>query len=519
MARPRTVAVPAALAAAAALIVSGCTTGSSGSSSSGGGDAFRFATVSDANTFDPALGTAATDYTFARMQFATLVYRDADHTILPGLAEKWTSTPDSATFTLRKGLTCSDGKPLTAADVAASLRRFADPATGAAQAPLAFGPGAKVTVTSDDTAGTVGIKLARAWSDMVPALALTGAGIVCGPGLKDPKALARGPVAGAGTGPYTLTDVQRGRAYTFKLRDGYNAFPAYKKEPQGKRAATVKLSIVSNESTAANQLSTGALDYVAFTGPDAARFAGGNYTVTVAPLLRMFIVFNERPGHPGADPRFRKAVAQALDPNAFNRVYGGKGEVMKSYSDSTSPCANTDDSLVTRTDPAAAKTVLNGASVRISGTNGIANGSGNTYVQEALRAAGAKTTLRNVDNATWATEVLGNKGDWDVTLMGHLNFSGTLTPGAMLLTGPNPPAGRNFGGVQNPGFTAGLAKAMATTDQTQKCGAWGEAQKALLERNDVVPLSTVPVAYVWSKNVDGVVANGAADPAGFRVKG
>ncbi|MBO2457442.1 ABC transporter substrate-binding protein [Actinomadura violacea] len=519
MVRSRSAVPAAALAAAAALLAAGCTT-SSGPSGGGGGP-FRYAVTSDANTFDPALGTAATDYSFARMQFGNLVYRDADQSVVPGLAEKWTAKPDSATFTLRDGLTCSDGKPLSATDVAASLRRWADPKTGAAGTGLAFGPGAKVTVASDDAARTVTVKLAKPWSDLVPAMSMTNAGIVCPPGLKDPKALGQGPVKGAGTGPYTLTDAQRGRQYTFELRDGYNAFAAYRKAkaPAGERPSTVRLSIVSNESTAANQLSTGELDYAAFTGPDAARFAGGGHHVHVQPLLRMFAVFNERKGHPGADPGFRKAVAQALDPAAFNKVYGGKGEVMKSWSDSTSQCANTDGSIVTKTDQAAAKKALNGASIKLSGTNGVAGGSGNTYVQEALRAAGAKVALRNVDNATWASDVLANKGDWDVTVMAHLNFQGTLTAGAILLTGPNPPEGRNFGGIRNAGFDAGFAKAMSTTDDAGKCAAWGEAQKALLQRDDVVPLSTVPVAFVLGKNADAVVTAGAVDPTSFRVKG
>ncbi|MDL4819541.1 ABC transporter substrate-binding protein [Actinomadura opuntiae] len=519
MVRSRSAAA-AVLAAAAALVAAGCTT-SSEPSAGGGSGPFRYAVTSDANTFDPALGTAATDYSLARMQFGTLVYRDADQSVVPGLAEKWTAAPDSATFTLRGGLTCSDGKPLTAGDVAASLRRWADPKTGAAGTGLAFGPGAKVTVASDDAARTVTVKLSRPWSDLVPAMAMTNAGIVCPPGLKDPKALGQEPVPGAGTGPYTLSDAQRGRQYTFKLRDGYNAFPAYRKAkvPAGDRPATVRLSVVSNESTAANQLSTGELDYAAFTGPDAARFAGGGYHLHVQPLLRMFVVFNERKGHPGADPKFRKAVAQALDPAAFNKVYGGKGEVMKSWSDSTSQCANTDGSIVTKTDSSAAKKALNGVSLKLNGTNSVAGGSGNTYVQEALRALGAKVELRNVDNATWASDVLANKGDWDVTVMAHLNFSGTLTAGAILLTGPNPPEGRNFGGIGNAGFDAGFAKAMATTDQAGKCAAWGAAQKALLERDDVVPLSTVPVAFVLGKSADAVVSGGAVDPTSFRVQG
>ncbi|MGI5167124.1 ABC transporter substrate-binding protein [Spirillospora sp. CA-253888] len=519
MIRLRTTA-SAAAAVSAALLASACTTSSSpdGSPGEGGDRAFRVALTSDANTFDPAKGTAASDYTMARLQYATLVNRDAGNKITPGLAEKWEAGPTSATFTLRKGLTCSDGKPLSATDVAASLRRFADPKTAGSGVALAFGPGAPATFGADDAAGTVTVKLGRPWADLLTGLALPNAGIVCAPGLKDPQALAQGPVPGAGSSGYTLSAVQRGRSYTFKLRDGFNAFAQYAQEPQGERPRTLEVSVVSNESTLANQLSTGAVDYGAFTGPDAARFRSGGYTLKTAPLLRMFVVFNERSGRPGADPKVRKAVAQALDPAAFNKVYGGKGEVMKSWSDSTSPCANTDASAVTATDPAAAKAALKGVSLKITGTNAIAGGAGNAYVQEALRAAGAEAALRNVDNATWATDVLANKGDWDLTVMAHLNFPGTLTSGALALTGPVPPEGRNFGAIKNDDFTAGIAEAQSTTDQAEQCAGWAKAQKALLSGDDVVPLATVPVAFVFGKGADGAVVNGAADPGTFRIK-
>ncbi|MBW8487209.1 ABC transporter substrate-binding protein [Actinomadura parmotrematis] len=518
MTRPRS-AAPAALAVSAALALAACTT----SSSSGGGDGakgsatFRFAATSDANTFDPAKGTASTDYAIARLQYATLINRDNGNKIIAGLAEKWQAAPTTGTFTLRAGLTCSDGTPLTATAVAASLKRWADPRNGGSGYVYAFGQGTP-TITADDAARTVTVALAKPWSDLLVGLSLPNAGIVCPSGLKDPKALAQGPVKGAGTGAYTLTDARRGQSYTFERRDGYKAAPVFAGAAAGSSPAGLRLSIVSNESTAANQLSTGQLDYAPLTGPDAARFAKGGYGLKSAPLLRMFLVFNEREGRPGADPAVRRAVAQAVDPAAFNKVFGGKGQVMRSWSDSGSQCVNTDASLVPATDAAAARKKLAGVKIKLVGTNAIANGSGNAYVQEALRAAGADVALRNVDNATWATDVLADKGDWDVTVMAHLNFAGTLTSGALLLTGPTPPQGRNFGGITNTAFAAGIGKAMAAGDEAAKCAGWAEAQKALLERADVVPLATVPVAFVFGENADGAIVNGTPEPSTFRIK-
>ncbi|MET9773537.1 ABC transporter substrate-binding protein [Streptomyces sp. NPDC006367] len=511
----------AVLALSVGLLSSACTTSSgpegAGASGPAGAGTIRYGVTSDVSTFDPAKATAATEYTFARLTYATLVGRDNGGKIIPQLARTWKATPTSATFTLREDLTCSDGSPLTAGQVAASLRRYADPRKGSSSSGLVFGPGGTPEITADDRARTVSVELAKPWSDLVPGLALPVTGIVCAPGLEDLTALAKGSVEGAATGGYTLTKAQRGTSYTFERRKEYAAWPPYEQQPEGEPADTFAVFVVGNESTLANQVSTGALDYAPFTGPDATRFQGGEWRTKTAPILRMYLVLNEREGHPGADPEVRRAVAQAVDAAAYNKVHGGRGELMKSFADSSAPCVNTDASLLTGHDPAAAKKVLTGIPLKITGTNAIAGGAGNDYVQEVLRSAGAKTELRNVDNATWATEVLGGKGDWDVTVMAHLNLSGTLTNAAPLLSGQAPPAGRNFGDVQNPGFVEAFGRAMATVDEEEKCANWRSAQKALLERNDVVPLATVPVTYVLRKNIDGAMAMGFIDPTTLRV--
>ena len=46
--------------------------------------------------------------------------------LVAGLADKWQGTTTKAMFTLRKGVTCSDGTPLTAGDVAANINFVGD---------------------------------------------------------------------------------------------------------------------------------------------------------------------------------------------------------------------------------------------------------------------------------------------------------------------------------------------------------------------------------------------------------
>jgi len=59
-----------------------------------------------------------------------LLRYDQDFNIIPEMAESFTSKGSVFTFKIRKGVTWSDGKPLTAKDFVYSLRRQMDPRTG-----------------------------------------------------------------------------------------------------------------------------------------------------------------------------------------------------------------------------------------------------------------------------------------------------------------------------------------------------------------------------------------------------
>jgi peptide/nickel transport system substrate-binding protein len=260
---------------------------------------------------------------------------------------------------------------------------------------------------------------------------------------------------------------------------------------------------------------------IGLTGPDIARVAAsGQYHIAKAPIVRNFVVFNQSPGHPGADPAVRTALAQALDANAFNTtVTKGSGTMLASIADANVPCANTDTSLLTPYDLTASKAKLNGMKIKFEGTNAVAAGVGNDWAKAVLQAAGAQVDEKNVDSTTWGTDVLANKGDWDVTILPNLNLTNLLATPASYFSGAEPPAGRNFGGVQNTAFTAAFTQAMSTTDDTAKCAAWATAQKALLTDHDTVPLSAMNVYYVTSKRAVAIAPDGLFDPTTMRVTG
>lgn len=88
--------------------------------------------VSDLASLDPAKASDQQGFTVVGMLYGGLVKLDADLLVVPSLAESWEVSDDSLTytFTLREGLTFSDGSPLTADDVVWTFNHALDPNTG-----------------------------------------------------------------------------------------------------------------------------------------------------------------------------------------------------------------------------------------------------------------------------------------------------------------------------------------------------------------------------------------------------
>lgn len=156
--------------------------------------------VADADTYDPIRTTSTRMGEVMFMMADTLVSLDYDlKTVKPGLAESWTISDDGKTyrFKLRKDVKFCDGRPMTAADVAFSLKRLADPAN---KSPVRnkVGPIQDVVAVDDYTVDYI---LSAPFSDSLFQLALPFASIV------DKNAVEKlganfGTQGFNGTGPY-----------------------------------------------------------------------------------------------------------------------------------------------------------------------------------------------------------------------------------------------------------------------------------------------------------------------------
>jgi oligopeptide transport system substrate-binding protein len=82
-------------------------------------------------TLDPAIVTGQLEGRICLALFEGLTTRNAKGGIIPGMADRWTISPDGLTYTfhLRPGVKWSDGEPLTAYDFVNSWERTLNPAT------------------------------------------------------------------------------------------------------------------------------------------------------------------------------------------------------------------------------------------------------------------------------------------------------------------------------------------------------------------------------------------------------
>lgn len=96
--------------------------------------------VSDLASLDPAKASDQQGFTVIGMLYGGLVKLDEKLLVVPSLAEKWSVSDDSLTYTfaLRDGITFSDGTPITADDVIWTFNHALDPKTGGWTGPYYF---------------------------------------------------------------------------------------------------------------------------------------------------------------------------------------------------------------------------------------------------------------------------------------------------------------------------------------------------------------------------------------------
>ena len=255
------------------------------------------ATAAATDTLDPAKQSNQTDYSRGNMVYNGLTSLDGSLTPQPALAESFT-TKDAQTwvFTLRKGVTFHDGKPLTPADVVYSISRHKDPATASKAKVLAD----QIESVKASGPNEVTIVLQSPNADL-PVILGTFHFHIVKEGTTDFN-------AGIGTGPYKLKEFKPGvRSVVVRNENYWKPGKPYLDE--------IEFVGIGDESARVNALLSGGMDLVGSVNPrSVARITGTpGFTMFKTQSGQYSDLIMRKDTGPGANPDFVLAIKHLFD--------------------------------------------------------------------------------------------------------------------------------------------------------------------------------------------------------------
>jgi peptide/nickel transport system substrate-binding protein len=329
----RTPALRVAALVAAALALTACApqapeeasqpsaSGSSSGSSGASDDTLTIATTTDVVNYNPLIGNSRSDYWITNLMYPHLLEIGDDGSKGESLATKWGYVDETTGFyEIRDDFVWSDGKPLTAADVAYTLnavKRDAPAGTFYGQMATFEAESAKAvsdtrvefTLTEPDASLVEEIGF---WGNVVPQHVFEPAGSVA-------QFANDGSNGGwVSAGPYVLTDVQVGQSYTLERTDSYPLVEGGVPVP-----AEVVYRVLPDVNTEILALQSGEVDAIANALPPAQveqlKNTEGIEVVEVTGLGYAHMVYN-MDNADLAKTGVRQALAHAADYESIRKV-------------------------------------------------------------------------------------------------------------------------------------------------------------------------------------------------------
>ncbi len=492
----RAAAVTATLALSAAAL-SGC---ASGTADSGTPGALTVAGPYRITGLDPQGTLAADNGTLlaAKQIYSSLVVR-AGTSFTPALATSWHATAGGRvwTFRLRGSLTFSDGKPLTATDVKASVAREAG--LGGPLAALWSGitvsaPAADTVVfTSKDPQGALLSKASTL--SVLPAAEVGRAGFFGKP---------------VGSGPFEVSAFTPGQSLTLVPNPKYwGAQPSLKK---------LTIKFISNISARITALKTGEIQATwALPDDQVAQLAShkGVVTRTVPSDAQYTMWFNSgRPAFRSA--AVRQAMWKAVDyASIIKSLYPATGAAARAPLSSTIAGYAAQDPYPY--DPAAARAGLKAAGFDFGRSYQLAY-SGDEFTQFAQAVAsdyakiGVKVVPTEKEKAVYLSDLLGMK--WDINLQSLSDATGD----ADYVLGRLYTCAAHRTGYCDHALDATLTRAAATADPAARAALYGRAERTIWSRAVGMFPMDVRITYSWTSGVTGLTPSSDYQPSFAGVK-
>ena len=265
-------------------------------------DVFRLGIYADAELLDPIATSDNTSIWSQLLIYDTLIRPAKDGVKLePGLAESWTENPDGTEFVFKlRDAKFSDGTPVTADDVIASLKRAQSDESNWKRF---FKPITKMEAVD---ARTVKIGLDKPFTPLLNNLALFSASILPAKLLQEKGAsFFEKPV---GSGPFMLKNWARGSKIELAANPNY----WQKGKPSLKE---VDIMVIGEDNSRVLQLQAGQIDAMINVPVNQIQSiaSSGDITAKVAPVYRIDMVQLNTREKPFDNEKVRQALNYAVD--------------------------------------------------------------------------------------------------------------------------------------------------------------------------------------------------------------
>jgi peptide/nickel transport system substrate-binding protein len=363
---------------------------------------------------DPTTGAAAaigqiTHYNI----YEGLAKINADFSVTPLLAENWTLSADlkTLTFKLKSGVKFQDGESFTSKDVKFSFERAA--AKDSTNKDKAFFASIDKIETPDPT--TVSLTFKQPSFQALFHLGMNTAVIV------DEKSASTNAVNPVGTGPYKMTNWNKGSSVTLEKWDGY-------RDPSKIAIAKATFRIINDSAAQVAGLLAGDIDdFPLFAGVQSVdQFKNDpRFQVTIGGTEGKTILAMNNKRKPLDDLRVRQAIAYAIDRKAIiDGAMNGYGAPIGSHLTPNDP-GYIDLTGEYQHDPEKSKALLKAAGVTpplnlslILPPPDYARQGGQVIAAE-LAEVGIQAKIENVEWAQWLSGVFKGK-NYDLTIISHV---------------------------------------------------------------------------------------------------
>lgn len=481
------------------------------------GGSLTFAVGNDPINLNPSATGSGNDTLYVTRQlFDSLTEQDPQTgELLPWLAESFTASPDatSFTFTLRPGVTFSDGTQLTAASVKATFDDIV--ANGAdALSAIPYFSGYTGTTVADDRTFTV--TFGQPNGPFLQATSSVALAPVAASTLAVPYAQRGTGAELVGTGPFTLDHYTKNTEVALTKRADYAWGPADRQNTGAAHLDTVLFKIVPESGVRTGSLNSGQVDVIGGVAPQdisTLQDAGHPLVVRTNPGLTFGLTPVEtRPVV--ADQDVRSAIALAVNPTDVRDA-----ALNDSFAVATSSLAHNtpgfaDQSGAIAFDPDRAGTMLDGAGWTV-GADGIREKDGQklhlvlAYInnfgpnQAAVELIQQELKDVGVDVELWTGTVpdlragLGN-GSFDLVWSNLSRADGDVLRTSFSTTG------NDWYKIDDADLEAALAGQLSTADQAARNRYLATAQQILVEKAYNIPVFELTTVLATADAVHGI---------------